>query len=452
MPPSYPMSAMGVPDYGGGSHRVPAHRRSIATMRGPAGRPDVTYRLTAALSTVTVAGRRQRAYTFDRRTPGPTLVVHRGDVVQVVLRNRNIAQGTTIHWHGLDVPAGVDGVPGVTQDAVLPGQHFVYRFRATQTGTYWYHSHQLGVQQVQRGLVGALVILPKGQPVPPAAQRDVVAVVHSYGGRSAINGRAGSTSVAGDVGGRRLRFVNTDQSAVLVASTVPYQVVAIDGKTVHGPTTLSPDHYVEVPAAGRVDIVLDAASTRARVGVLGGASLVLGGTPAARLSATTPFQPWRYGTPDPSLRVPAADRTFDYVIGQRRGFLDGRLGNWFTIDHQLIPNVPRFMVARGDVVRFRIVNHTLLDHPMHLHGQPMLVLRRNGRPTTGSPWRVDTLQVHPGESYLVSVVADNPGDWMFHCHILAHAGQGLMTTMSYLSVRTPYLVGRISARLVNVPE
>jgi len=101
-------------------------------------------------------------------------------------------------------------------------------------------------------------------------------------------------------------------------------------------------------------------------------------------------------------------------------------------------------------VRFK--NNTFVDHPMHLHGQHMLVLSRNGRPSTGSPWWVDTLAVHPGESFVVQVTTNNPGDWMFHCHILAHAAQGLMTHLSYLNVRNPFRIGRVSRQLSNHPE
>jgi FtsP/CotA-like multicopper oxidase with cupredoxin domain len=252
------------------------------------------------------------------------------------------------------------------------------------------------------------------------------------------------------VASRRIRFVNTDQGAMHVASSVPFRVVAIDGIDVHGPTTLAPSTYVEVPAAGRVDLVLDGAATSARVGVVGGASLVLGGG-TAPFTARKPLDPLHYGAPDPSLKTPRPDRRFNYVIGQRRGYLDGKYGNWFTIDHELIPNVPMFMVKPGDTVRVRFKNNTFVDHPMHLHGQHMLVLSRNGHASKGSPWWVDTLEVHPGETYIVQITADNPGVWMFHCHILAHAAEGLMTHLSYLNVHDPYRVGAVNHLVTNHP-
>ena len=95
--------------------------------------------------------------------PGPELRVKEGDLVEVTLVNEDVEQGVTIHWHGVDVPNAEDGVAGVTQDAVLPGERHVYRFRVDQVGTFWYHSHQISAKQVRRGLFGALVIEPAGR-------------------------------------------------------------------------------------------------------------------------------------------------------------------------------------------------------------------------------------------------------------------------------------------------
>ena len=161
MPPSYSIHDMGMHDYGGGSRKYHGPIRSVANLVGPNGTPDVSYTFTAAYQRANVAGHRQRVYTVNGSSPGPTVFAEQGDLVRVVLRNRNVAAGTTIHWHGMDIPNGEDGVAGVTQNAVLPGKQFVYRFRATNAGTYWYHSHQYAQQQVTQGLVGAVVVQPR---------------------------------------------------------------------------------------------------------------------------------------------------------------------------------------------------------------------------------------------------------------------------------------------------
>lgn len=452
LPETYSIHHMGMPVYGGGSRHYNGTMRSVDRLRGPDGPPDATYTLRAAFERIQVAGRRQSVYTVNGSSPGPTVTAEQGDLVKVVLKNRNIAAGTTIHWHGIDVPNGEDGVAGVTQNAVLRGDQFVYRFRARDAGTYWYHSHQFSERQVTQGLVGAVVITPKDSPTPPAAERDVTAVVHSYRGRNTINGKTGERAISGSVAGRRIRFVNTNQTAMRVASSDPFTVVAIDGTDLNGPTPVGSGTAVEVPAAGRVDIELEAGVTSARVGVINGPSLVLGGGTPPTLAASADLDLLHYGAPDPATNTPPPDRRFDYVIGQKAGYLDGKYGTWFTINRELIPNVPMFMVKPDETVRVRLKNNTPVDHPMHLHGQHMLVLSRNGSPATGSPWWVDTLEIRPGEEFTVQVSTNNPGDWMFHCHILAHAGAGLMTHMSYLNVRNPFKIGVINRRLTNHPE
>src|SRR6185437_16058598 len=146
------------------------HAVSVADLRGPAGEPTRRFTLTARQDDVTLPGGRSvHAWTFDGQVPGPQLTVTLGDLVEVLLRNADIADGVTIHWHGYPVPAGEDGVAGVTQDAVPPGGSFTYRFRATEAGTYWYHAHQRSLEAVRRGLYGALVVRPPTPGAIPAA-------------------------------------------------------------------------------------------------------------------------------------------------------------------------------------------------------------------------------------------------------------------------------------------
>ena len=108
-----------------------------------------------------------------------------------------------------------------------------------------------------------------------------------------------------------------------------------------------------------------------------------------------------------------------------------------------------FMVRKGDVVVFRIENHSGDVHPMHLHGHHAVVLSRDGEKSTGSPWWVDSLNVRNGERYDIAFVADNPGVWMDHCHNLKHAREGLVTHLMYQGVTTPFRVGKDSG---NTPE
>lgn len=150
-----------------------------------------------------------------------------------------------------------------------------------------------------------------------------------------------------------------------------------------------------------------------------------------------------------SLTEATPDKRFDYVIGQRPGFLDGRLGCWWTITGKTGRYAPSFTVREGHAVAMTITNKSSESHPLHLHGHHLLVLARDGVASTSSSWRTDSLDVTPGESYDVVFHADNPGVWMDHCHNLPHAVEGLMTHVVYEGVTTPYLLGRASG---NEPE
>lgn len=143
------------------------------------------------------------------------------------------------------------------------------------------------------------------------------------------------------------------------------------------------------------------------------------------------------------------DRRFDYEIDRRPGFLDGRPRMWWTINGHQFPDVPMFMVEEGDVAVFRIENNSGDAHPMHLHGHHLVVLSRDGRKATGSPWWVDSLEVRVGETYEVALVADNPGIWMDHCPNLPHAREGLVAHLMYAGVTSWY---RIGDKAGNEPE
>ncbi len=458
MPDGHPITSMGSPDLGGGRSAA-GRQRSLRAFRGPQGQPDAAFTLVAATGRATIASTDQEVLTFNGVTPGPTLTVRQGDLVEVRLVNRDVARGVTIHWHGVDVPGAEDGVAGVTQDAVLPGDDFVYRFVVPDTGTYWYHSHQFSVDQVAQGLIGALVALPPPGSASEPRGTDVVALAHTYGPALTLNGTDAPTPVqvpSGQVA--RVRFINTDNGPILASASQEFRVVSIDGSDVHEPTPVA-GSYVLIPAGGRADLEVDVGAANVRVGLLAGPTMVLGPDPAAGapdLSITSRFDPLAYGTPVATDAVRsvsgAPDRTFRYRIGQRTGYLDGKRGNWFTINGRIVPDVPEYVVHRGDIVEWEIANTSLVAHPMHLHGHHWLVMSRNGVPATGSPWWVDSLEINPGERYVLRMVADNPGVWMFHCHNLPHAKSGLMTVMTYDNVRTPFVMGRVRPGLVNQPE
>jgi FtsP/CotA-like multicopper oxidase with cupredoxin domain len=464
-PSTYSVMDMGYADYGGGpASHVHHHGRlvhtadhhplvSVADLDTVADTPaDVHVDLVAEKRRFTLAsGREVDGFTLNGGSPGPVIEATEGDLVEVSVRNESVPDGMTVHWHGVDVPNAEDGVAGVTQDAIGVGEDHVYRFVAEDPGTYWYHSHQVSHAQVVGGLLGALVVHPRH---PDEDVVDAIALTHLYEGTRTVNGEEGDVPFEAPAGQRvRVRVVNTDNGPTEVWTSAPYRVLAIDGRDLNGPTEVR-DRALTVTAGGRADLEVTVPEDGAAVRVeIGGTALVVGPPGALAPEVVQPQEQLdllHYGSPAPIGFDPAdADRRFDYSIGRRPGFVQGRPGVWWSINGHLFPDVPMFVVSEGDIVTMRIENHSGDVHPMHLHGHHAVVLSRDGEHSTGSPWWVDSLNVRDDETYEIAFVADNPGVWMDHCHNLQHAVDGLVAHLMYDGVTTPYRIGGTAG---NEPE
>jgi len=461
IPGTYSVMDYGVVDYGGGSVPRGGHAdhihggMSVVDLRGPAGKANDRFTLVAEKAKVRLgSGRTIDAFTFNGTVPGPELRVKQGDLVEVTLVNKDVSSGVTIHWHGVDVPNADDGVAGVTQNAVLPGQRYVYRFRVNQVGTFWYHTHQVSSKEVARGLYGAFVIEPREAPTHPGL--DLTLIAHTFDAFPALGLDTGLGVRAVRPGTPvRLRLVDSDSTPQrFVLSGTRFRVLALDGTDLHGPQLIA-NETVEVPAGGRADlgftmprapVRLSLDQTRAGLALSPDGKAEPPAAPAGPL-----FDPTTYGVPAPTPFGLSShfDRRFELSIGQKFGFLDGKPGRHWSIDGHVYPDVPIFVVEKRDLVEVTIENHTHSVHPMHLHGQHVLVLSRDGRPISGSPWWPDTLEVKPHESYVVAFRAENPGIWMDHCHNLVHAVAGLTMHLVYAGVTTPFDVGGMAD---NEPE
>jgi FtsP/CotA-like multicopper oxidase with cupredoxin domain len=452
LPETYNVMSYGTHEYGGGP--VPpdhfAHGggpgTSVASLEGPSGgTADTRFELTARAADITLSsGRVVHALTFDGKSPGPELRVRQGDLVEVLLRNDDVEDGVTIHWHGIDVPNAEDGVAGVTQNAVLAGESYTYRFRAEQVGTFWYHTHQVSSKEVRRGLFGVIVI----EPHEKHPGLDLAIAAHTFNGIATLNGDEGGGRHMVSVGTPvRLRLVNTDSfEQTFNISGTSFRVLAIDGTDLHEPGELE-NVLLPIAAGGRIDVGYVQPAGSVRVGIAGTSTAIgfnpSGGPVGSEVPATRAFDPLTYGTsaPTPFDADSEFDRRFDLKITRKPGFFDGSPGLQWAINGGIYPDVPVFVVEEGDLVEVTITNDSKGVHPMHLHGHHLLVLSRDGQPSTGSPWWSDTLNVQKGQSYVVAFRADNPGIWMDHCHNLTHASQGLTMHVAYAGVRTPFLVG-----------
>jgi FtsP/CotA-like multicopper oxidase with cupredoxin domain len=469
LPGSYDMVGEAVEGPGGhstgaaghGAHVAAEKVRSVADLTGPTGEiPDVKVALVARRAILTIDGHRQQALTYNGISPGPLLRVKRGQLLEVSLHNLDIADGVTIHWHGIEVPNAQDGVAGVTQNAVRPGETYTYRFRPVRAGTFWYHSHQASASQVAGGLYGVLIVDPD-TPADPAGTLDMEAAIHSWDGVNTVNADTGYRQDVKPGRTVRVRLVNTDDWPTrFVISGVPFRVVSVDGNPVHEPGEVLGQGLL-VGAGGRNDItfVMPAGpvTVTAQVDAVRRTAAGRGiADPAITFSAdghvreTTTEHPAKdldlaaYGAPaaTPFGSGSQFDQSITFYLDYMFfGFYDGRLSTTSSINGKLFPAAPMLLVRDGDLVRVTFVNRSMDDHPMHLHGHTMLVLSRDGRTVTGSPWWADTLNVAPGETYEVAFRADNPGVWMDHCHNLGHASRGMMMDLSYVGVTDPFRAG-----------
>ena len=434
-----------------------------------------SYTLTAAAATLELKpGLTVHAWTFNGTSPGPELVATVGDLLQVRLRNR-LAVGTTIHWHGIDLPNGQDGVAGITQDAVPPGATAVYSFRVMQPGTYWYHSHEEGSVQQDRGLYGALLVLPRGRPpvgidrtlvydewplgleaARPPLQADIT--MRSYV-TTTVNGRTGAavTPIPTTPGEAvRLRLVNAGYLVHYVQSPIPVIIAALDGHELKG----SPEITSAIPLgpAERVDLVFTAPAQPFALRLVGSfppdqdAAQPIGPAGAAGPAIPPPTghrvldllglvarpavaadDPW----PDGS----AASRSFTMTLSEAparaglavMGAMPGMAaidGVSYRIDGKTFPSTPVLRVRRGDLVEITFGNQGMDQHWIHVHGHFFRVLLGDGAPLPGHLLK-DTVSILPGHSVTIAFRADNPGWWMLHCHQLLHAAGGMMALLAY---------------------
>src|SRR6266446_9403245 len=152
---------------------------TLPSRRSLAGSDIKEYRLTTKAATVNMTGEGHpdtAVWAYGGTVPGPEFRVGQGEPVRLVVRN-NLSEDTTVHWHGIRLPNAMDGVPGLTQQPIRPGESFTYEFTPPDAGTFWYHPHADSLQQLGRGLAGALIIEERE---PVAVDRDLLWVIEDW--------------------------------------------------------------------------------------------------------------------------------------------------------------------------------------------------------------------------------------------------------------------------------
>ena len=418
--------------------------------RSPHPRAVRRYELVAAETIVQqFDGRPLHVWAYNDQVPGPVLRVRRGEELRVTLKNE-LPQPTTIHWHGVRVPNAMDGVPGVTQPPIRPGETFEYRFVPKDPGTFWFHPHVRGSEQVERGLYGVLLVEdseplpytrdevwvlddwrlgPDGEVSPDFVTRHDLAHDGRWGRDVTVNGSSTEELVVRPGERLRLRLVNTSNGRVYRPdfSGLDARVIAVDGMYTRHPidagnfdlapgNRLDLDIRISPKSSGRSFQIVDRFSRRTYT------------LATVRVASGDPIETPRFSPPSNNrvprwIRATEAPVDVTYALDAKRG---GPYGIQWTIngrawgDHEITKLVP------GQWTRVRFRNDSPRLHPMHLHGQFFKVVARNGEPFD-EPFFRDTVLLRGREFVDIALVPIDWGRWAMHCHILEHADSGMMT-------------------------
>jgi bilirubin oxidase len=425
----------------------------------------VEVNLTAAPTRLALLpGHVTNAYAYNGSVPGPTLEVHEGDRVIIHFRN-DLPEPTTIHWHGLHIPADMDGSP---LRPIGAGKRFDYTFVIPRgsAGTYWYHPHpdnRTGYQMAM-GLYGAIIVRDPNDPLPASLPEKLLIISdnrfradgspefadpHSLQEQiDQENGREGNVLfVNGQVMPRiNIRSGEVQRWRILNVSAARIYRLSIPGQTfLHvGDDGGLFERPVEVK-----DILL-ANSERLELLVRGSGSpasrTMLQSLPYDRYDPHTRPEDWEASRdllslqyteapPMQPVALPATLRpvaaldtarvTSRHVIVLSQGLINGKMMDMNRVD-------VRSRLGATEI--WELENVVTMDHPFHLHGFQFQILDRDGKPEPYRSWK-DVVNVRKHETVRFIVRLDDfPGKWMYHCHILDHEDHGMM---GILEVRPP---------------
>ena len=404
---------------------------------------------------------------YGGSVPGPEIRLRQGQKVQARLENE-LPTPTTIHWHGIRNDNAMDGVAGLTQPAVASGGSFFYEFTPPDAGTYWYHAHTRSFEQVARGLYGPLIV---EETELPDVDREEVLILDDmlldpdsaqldpdFSSSHALShaGRLGNVIVTNGqydlvlkcLKNERLRLrvinaANARTFALDLAGMAGW-VVALDGMPLKKPYRA--DSSIILGAAQRVDLIVDITADEGETAHLAhrgrgdSYSLVAfsvdGKASHSRRNDPAPL-PSNETRPISGLEN-AQHVNLSMVGGAMSGSLVEAKFNgkkmtfpelieanqfWAFGDTVGMPDAPLIIAHKGEPIRLTLENKTAFAHAMHLHGMHFQEIEVDG---SLGPMR-DTLMVMPREVREIAFMADNPGKWLFHCHMLSHAASGMMT-------------------------
>ena len=404
-------------------------------------------------------------WAFNRTLPGPELRFKKGDTLSVDFLNQ-LDEGSSIHWHGIRNINAMDGVAGLTQPEVMPDGQFRYEFPLNESGTYWYHSHAKTWSQVARGLYGPLIVEGESDP---AVDHDLVLMIDdwllasdgtieeasfgslhdwAHGGRLGnwltVNGESLPTIEVAKNSRIRLRLINA-ANARIFGLNIPASafLIAEDGYPV--PVQQSQD--VVLAPAQRADFIVDLNDTDLTI-----AETLNGEKPYPAAIIKVVESNKSLVTKDvlkqPHLEAPPQSIDASIPLHMQ----GGAMGNLSEANYngQLRPIRELAQTYKkawafngvisehhdhlakidiGQTVSIEVWNDSRWNHAMHLHGHHFWIQNEDGAFLDG---KRDTYLFQRGEKANLVFVADNPGLWLFHCHMLEHhaAGMGAVIEIS----------------------
>jgi FtsP/CotA-like multicopper oxidase with cupredoxin domain len=389
------------------------------------------------------------AWGFNNTVPGPVLKAKKGDEIIIKVKN-NLQQPTVVHWHGIRLPASMDGT-GETQKPVQPGEEFEYRFIVPDAGTFWYHSHQNETEQMERGMYGALIVEDETDPVTDGERVLVIDDMkltrnnefkkgnfysrwfERHDGREGdtllINGKENSVIEMHAGQTERWRFINASSAKYfrLNLAGKKFKIIATDGGLLEKPREVN---EVLIIPGERVDIIAGPFAE--------GETFSIESLPYNRMTTIKPkrqtYATVKVGTTKPSAAfIPENLRTIeslasrDAVVTRKVNFSvapSWKHGIDFLVNGDVHTNDNPVNV--GELQVWEVSNTSLMDHPFHLHGFFFQVIEENGKLLDYKAWK-DTYNLKPKSKIKIAWVPDNrPGRWMYHCHILEHHEAGMM--------------------------
>jgi FtsP/CotA-like multicopper oxidase with cupredoxin domain len=397
-------------------------------------------------------------WSYNGEVPGPLLRFKKGEEVKVRLVNK-LDQPTSLNWHGVRIVNAMDGVAGLTQEPVLPGGSFDYRFTPPDSGLFWYHPQVLPFDREQqgRGLYGILIV---DEEAPPRADRDMLVVLDDWlldekdqiagfnpgagriGALVTVNSRDSVAEMLPPSSRLRLRIVSVaDTRLMLIAfNEVTPLILAIDGQPCEAfepagrKIPLLPGARFDVMFDLPADVGADANVTlrgnygpdrellRFKTAGDPGASL----PPIASL-APNPLLPKEIKLQasrkvDISIEAVASTGTAPIQAEAQDRPLFWKLnGNAFAG----FGPAPLFTVKRGTPVTLGFVNHTVFVQQMRVHGHAMRLL--HDLDDGWEPYWRDAVLLPEGKTKHAAFVADNPGKWAIACSIAGRQATGMAT-------------------------